>query len=111
MPVSVVNLAQMREWERATWATGQTEAGVIRRVGEKIAARAHKLTRLGDMILMLAGKGHNGDDARAAKKFLDDRKVILLKCDGSKGGANEISKWSRHLACTAQARRPRYFNH
>jgi ADP-dependent NAD(P)H-hydrate dehydratase / NAD(P)H-hydrate epimerase len=78
MPVSVVNLAQMREWERATWATGQTEAGVIRRVGEKIAARAHELTRLGDTILMLAGKGHNGDDARAAKKFLDDRKVILL---------------------------------
>jgi hypothetical protein len=26
MPVPVINLAQMREWEAATWATGQTEA-------------------------------------------------------------------------------------
>jgi ADP-dependent NAD(P)H-hydrate dehydratase / NAD(P)H-hydrate epimerase len=78
MPAPVVNLAQMREWERATWATGQTEAGVIRRVGQKIAARARELTRPSDLILILAGKGHNGDDARAAKKFLDDRKVILL---------------------------------
>ncbi len=78
MPVPVVNLAQMREWERATWTTGQTEAGVIRRVGQKITARARELTRPGDSILILAGRGHNGDDARAAKKSLDDRKVILL---------------------------------
>jgi len=78
MPVPVVNLAQMREWERATWATGQTEAEVIRRVGQKIAARARELTRLGDSILILAGKGHNGDDARAAQKFLDGRKVVTL---------------------------------
>ena len=77
MPAPVVNLAQMREWERATWATGQTEAGVIRRVGQKIAVRTRELTRPGDTILILAGKGHNGDDARAAKKFLADRKVIL----------------------------------
>ncbi len=77
MPVPVVNLAQMREWERATWATGQTEAGVIRRVGQKLAVRTRELTRPGDTILILAGKGHNGDDARAAKKFLADRKVIL----------------------------------
>ena len=78
MPVPVVNLAQMREWERATWATGQTEAEVIRRVGQKIAIRARELTRPGDTILILAGQGHNGDDARAAQKFLADRKVILL---------------------------------
>jgi NAD(P)H-hydrate epimerase len=78
MPVPVVNLAQMREWERATWATGQTEAKVIRRVGQKIAARARELTHPGDSILILAGQGHNGDDARAAQRILDDRKVILL---------------------------------
>jgi NAD(P)H-hydrate epimerase len=78
MPIPVLNLAQMREWERATWAAGQTEAEVIRRVGKKIAERAMQLTRAGDAILILAGKGHNGDDARAAQKFLADRKVILL---------------------------------
>ena len=42
MSVPVINIAQMREWERATWASGQTEAEVIRRVGKKVAApRAH----------------------------------------------------------------------
>jgi len=78
MPVPVINLAQMREWERATWATGQTEAEVIRRVGQKVAACALTLTRPGDAILLLAGKGHNGDDVRAAGKCLKDRKVSLL---------------------------------
>ena len=78
MPVPVINLAQMREWERATWAAGQSEAGVIGRVGEKIAEGALQLTRAGDAILILAGKGHNGDDARAARKHLPDRRVELL---------------------------------
>ena len=78
MPVPVINLAQMREWERATWTAGQTEAEVIRRVGEKIAERALQLTRPGDAILILAGKGHNGDDARAAHKHLHDRRTEVL---------------------------------
>ena len=78
MPVPVVNIARMREWEKATWATGQTEAEVIRRVGDKIAQLALRLTRPGDAILILAGKGHNGDDARAASGPLIDRKVNLL---------------------------------
>jgi len=79
MSVPVINLAQMREWERATWAAGQTEAEVIRRVGEKIAERALQLTGAGDIILILAGKGHNGDDARAARKLLRDRQVDVLE--------------------------------
>jgi NAD(P)H-hydrate epimerase len=78
MPVPVLNIAQMRKWERATWAAGQTEAEVIRRVGKKIAERALQLTRPGDTILILAGKGHNGDDARAARKHLRDRRVKIL---------------------------------
>ena len=78
MPVPVLNIAQMREWERATWATGQTEAEVIRRVGRKIAERALQLTHPGNAILILAGKGHNGDDARAAREHLIDRHVNIL---------------------------------
>src|SRR5208282_5349439 len=78
MSLPVINLAQMRDWERASWAAGQTEAEVIRRVGEKIAERALQLTRCGDAILILAGKGHNGDDARAARKHLRDRRVEVL---------------------------------
>ena len=79
MPVPVINVAPMREWENATWATGQTEAEVIRRVGKRLARRARKLTRADDFILILAGKGHNGDDARAAREFLDDHKVKVLE--------------------------------
>jgi NAD(P)H-hydrate epimerase len=79
MPVPVINLAQMRAWETATWASGQTEDEVIRRVGKRVARRARKMTRPGDTILILAGKGHNGEDATAAKAQLDGRKVKLLE--------------------------------
>jgi NAD(P)H-hydrate epimerase len=79
MPIPVINTAQMREWEAATWATGQTEAEVIRRVGKRIARRARKLTRAGDTILFLVGKGHNGDDTRTAAKELDGRRAKLLE--------------------------------
>ena len=78
MPVPVVNIARMREWEKATWAAGQTEAEVIRRVGGKIAELALRLTRPDDAILILAGKGHNGDDARAARGQLHDRRAETL---------------------------------
>lgn len=78
MSLPVINIARMREWERATWDTGQTEAEVIRRVGKKIARRARKLTGADDLILVLAGKGHNGDDARAAVEHLENRRVELL---------------------------------
>jgi NAD(P)H-hydrate repair Nnr-like enzyme with NAD(P)H-hydrate epimerase domain len=64
MPLPVISIAQMRDWEQATWAAGQTEAEVIRRVGRCVAHRALQLTKAGDLILILAGKGNNGEDAR-----------------------------------------------
>jgi NAD(P)H-hydrate epimerase len=79
MPIPVISTAQMREWEAATWAAGQTEAEVIRRVGKRVARRARKLTRAGDTILFLIGKGHNGDDARAAAKQLEGRRAEVLE--------------------------------
>jgi len=78
MSVPVITIAGMRRWEKATWATGQTEAEVIRRVGAKIAELALRLTRPGDTVLILAGKGHNGDDTRAAHGRLQDRRVQML---------------------------------
>lgn len=78
MSVPIISLAQMRHWESATWATGQSEAEVIRRVGLRVAQRALQLTRPDDFILLLAGKGHNGDDVRAAQPHLTGRRVELL---------------------------------
>src|SRR5215470_16143973 len=78
MPCPVITIAQMREWEKATWATGQTEAEVIRLVGRKLAQCALKLSRPNDLILILAGKGNNGADARAAREHLSQRRIDLL---------------------------------
>lgn len=78
MPVPVLTVSQMREWEKATWNSGKSEEDVIHNVGRLLAQRILKLTQRGDTILIFAGKGHNGDDARAAQKHLVDRQPILF---------------------------------
>ena len=78
MPVPVISVEQMRAWERATWASGQTESAVIARVGEALAQHAVALTKPGNSILLLAGRGHNGDDVRAMVPHLVGRAVKLL---------------------------------
>jgi NAD(P)H-hydrate epimerase len=75
----VISVAQMRLWEQATWAAGQNARAVIKKVGGVLAARALGLTRRGDTILILARRGHNGDDARAAVPHLTGRKVALVE--------------------------------
>lgn len=78
MPVPVISRTQMREWEKRTWAAKRTPYEVISRVGHILTARVRQLTRPGDAILVLAGKGHNGDDARQIVTNLQDREVTLL---------------------------------
>ena len=89
MPLPVISVEQMREWEKATWAAGQTEAEVIRRVGLAVARCALQLTKPTDLILILAGKGHNGDDARGAREHLFKRRVDLLEVSDP---AQDLSK-------------------
>ena len=80
MSIPVLSVAQMREWEAATWRSGQTEAEVIRRVGRVVAENILRLTSPGDFVLLLAGRGHNGDDVRAAQEhLLSNRRVELLE--------------------------------
>jgi NAD(P)H-hydrate epimerase len=78
MPLPVLTVAQMREWERASWADGRSVAEVIQTVGRKIAAFCLQSTLPGDRVLILAGKGNNGEDARAAIPGLTTRNAILL---------------------------------
>ena len=79
MPSPVISIAQMRDWEKATWATGQTEAEVIRRVGKAVGEYALGLTKPGELIVIVAGKGNNGQDARCARECLPERRVDLLE--------------------------------
>ncbi len=79
MPCPVLSIAGMREWERASWAGGRTEAEVIGRVGRQAALLALRLTQPQELILLLAGKGNNGADARAAREHLGDRRVDVLE--------------------------------
>ncbi len=90
MPTPIISVAQMREWEQATWATGQTETAVIQQVGRIIARRTLRLTRPGDSILILAGKGHNGDDARAATEHLTDRSALVLNVTDPKEALRKL---------------------
>lgn len=78
MPIPILTVSQMREWEKATWAAGRSEADVISRAGYIVAQRAKQMTRPGDLIVVLAGKGHNGDDARQASRNFSDREVYLI---------------------------------
>ncbi len=79
MPVPVISIAQMREWEKASWAAGRKESEVIDRVGRIVARRAACLVQPGEIILILAGKGHNGDDARRAREHLSNWRVYLCE--------------------------------
>jgi NAD(P)H-hydrate epimerase len=80
----------MRRWEKASWAAGRNEAEVISRVGHLVTARARQMTRPGDLIVVMAGKGHNGDDARHTSQNLHDREVYLINVTNPKEGLEEF---------------------
>src|SRR5436190_15156226 len=79
MPAPVITVSQMREWEKATWASGQTEDAVMRQAGQAVAQHAQTLTSPGERILVLAGKGHNGEDAKYAASFLTGRDAKVVE--------------------------------
>ena len=78
MAVPVITVAQMRQWEQSSWDAGLSQADVIARAGQAVARCALRMTREGDEVLILAGKGHNGDDARAAQPHLAGRRTRVL---------------------------------
>ncbi len=80
MPLPVLSVAEMRSWENATWATGKNPAEMIAQVGAMLARRLGELVPAGFRIVLLAGKGHNGDDVRACAKHLGQFQVQLIEC-------------------------------
>jgi len=92
MPVPVISVAQMREWEKVTWASGQSEEAVMRRAGDAVARQAERMTKPGERIIVLAGKGHNGDDARFAAEGTRERKVEVVRVVDPEAVAAEMPK-------------------
>jgi hydroxyethylthiazole kinase-like uncharacterized protein yjeF len=88
--IPVISVEQMRQWEKATWAAGRTEREVIQNVGRILARRILELSRPGDTILILAGKGHNGDDARAAHPHLSNRNGLVINVSDARQGLTEF---------------------
>lgn len=71
MPIPILTTAQMRSWEEATWAAGGCESDVVARVGEGLARWIRARVRPGESLVLVAGKGHNGDDVRAMGSVLE----------------------------------------
>ncbi len=72
MSVPVISVARMREWEKATWDAGISENDVIAQVGRKLGAWLIGVTSVRDgRLLIVAGKGNNGEDARLTIPFFE----------------------------------------
>src|SRR5258708_34850634 len=90
MRAPVISVAEMLEWEQATWAAGGSEAQVIARVGELVARRARQMIREGDTVLILAGKGHNVEDTLKAREHMPDSGVYVHRITDPETGIAEI---------------------
>lgn len=64
MPIPILSVAQMRGWEQATWDAGIKEEAVIRQVGGRIAEWLLETIDHDRKLLLVAGKGNNGEDVR-----------------------------------------------
>jgi ADP-dependent NAD(P)H-hydrate dehydratase / NAD(P)H-hydrate epimerase len=91
MPLPVITVEEMRAWEEASWRADRKESEVIATVGRIVAERALKMTKDNDRILVLAGKGNNGNDARAAIGHLLKRKVKLVDVNDPAAAFNEVA--------------------
>ncbi len=87
----------MREWEQATWAAGVAEEWVMRRAGAAVARVAVRMTGAGDEVLVLAGKGHNGDDARFAAEGLTGRAVRVVNVTDPAVAVKEVGEFAGAL--------------
>lgn len=78
MPWPVLTVNQMRAWESASWTAGIRSGDVIARVGRRIGEWLLAQTSPHDALIFLVGRGHNGDDARAAAQWIGWRRPQQL---------------------------------
>ncbi len=94
MPLPILSVAQVRDWEERTWNAGIAVESVIEQAGQAVASLATQVTQSGDFILLLAGKGKNGSDTRIAAAHLSDREVKVLDITNP---AEDIAVLHQHL--------------
>lgn len=99
MPEPILSVARMRDRESRTWAAGVAPSSVIQRAGMAVASTALGMTRPGASVLVLAGRGHNGDDAEVASGHLTGREVTFLRLTESEGFARAHAWLERHRGC------------
>jgi ADP-dependent NAD(P)H-hydrate dehydratase / NAD(P)H-hydrate epimerase len=97
VPAPVINIAQMRAWEQATWDSGQSVETVMRLAGRAVANAVMRSTQANANILVLAGKGNNGGDAKFAAEYLEDRDVRLLEIMTPREALNELRHALDHV--------------
>jgi NAD(P)H-hydrate epimerase len=96
MAERVITVAEMREREERTWATGVLVRSVQARAGAAVARVAQRWTRPGAPVLVLVGRGHNGSDAALAARGLTDRSTETVRL-GSARSFSRAREWlARH---------------
>lgn len=93
MAIPILSVPQMREWENQTWASGQSQAAVIQRAGEQVAQIAASIIPPAAPLLVLAGRGHNGDDARVAASQFSKERVTLLEVADPAQALPQVQAW------------------
>mgnify|MGYP001207063199 CR=1 FL=1 len=81
MPLPIISVSQMRDWEDRTVRSGVPEQSVMQLAGQCLSEYILQLTKSGQLVFFLAGKGNNGGDARIAANQIPDRKVSLLSVE------------------------------
>lgn len=92
MPHPVLTIAEMRAWEAATWAAGVRESDVIERAGAAVAARLRPRLQPDTRVLVLAGRGNNGADARHAAAHLPPDRTRVEEVH-SPAAVADIAAW------------------
>lgn len=92
MPLPVISVSQMRDWEERTWDNGVDVDTVMEKAGSSLAREILLSTEPGDFILSLAGKGNNGGDTRIASNQLVDRDVLLISINNPRDIFEELEQ-------------------
>ncbi len=92
MPRTVLSVEQTRAWEAASWNAGKQVREVIQEVGRLLSRRLMELTRPGDRVLVLCGKGNNGEDAAQTAAQVQGRIVDVIRVSDPARGVEALKE-------------------